>query len=62
MSIQSCSRSLKVESWLGTAPLQVFQEEEHVDIWRSGQAGAGLKPQAEAVTGALGRMHHTHEC
>ena len=32
MSIQSCCRSLKAESWSGSAPLQVFNVDEHVDL------------------------------
>ena len=32
MSIQSCRSLLKAENWSGSAPLQVFKVEEHVDI------------------------------
>ena len=53
-AIQSCSSSLKAENCSGSAPLQVSEVEEHVDIGLLWTAWSRLKPQAEAVTGAWG--------
>ena len=62
MLTQSCRGSLKVENWSGSAPLQVFNVDEHVDIGPLLKAWSRLHPQAEAVMGAWGRIQDTNEC
>ena len=64
MSIQSSSSSLKVENWSGSAPLQVFNVDEHVDLGPllPVSSWSRLHPQADAVMGAWGRNQNTGEC
>ena len=62
MSIQSCRSLLKAEIWSGSAPLQVFNMDEHVDIWPLLTVWSRLHPQAEAIMGAWERNQDTSEC
>ena len=62
VSIRSCCRSLKAENWSGSAPLQVFNVDEHVDIGPLLTVWSRLHPQAEAIMGAWGRNQGTNKC
>ena len=59
MSVQSCSSLLKEENWSGSAPVEVFYADEHVDIGPLLTAWIRLHPQAEAVMGSWGRIQYT---
>ena len=59
MSIQSCRSSLKAEIWSGSAPLQVFNVDEHADIGTVLTIWSRLYPQAEAIMGAWGQNQET---
>ena len=62
MSNQSSRSLLKAENWSGSAPLQVRNVDEHVDIGSLLPACSGLHPQTEAGMGARGRYQDTHAC
>ena len=52
MSTQSCRSLLEAKKWSGSAPLQVFNMHEHVDIGPFLTVWSRLHPQAEAIMGA----------
>ena len=62
MSIQSCRRLLKVKIWSGSAPLQVFNVDELVDIGPLLTVWSRLHPPAEAIMAAWGRNQDLNEC
>ena len=61
-SIQSCRCLLKAEIWSGSAPLQTFNVDEHVDVGPLLTVWSRLHPQAEAIMGGRGRNQDKSEC
>ena len=61
ISTQSCRSLLKADIWSGSAPLQMFNVDKHVDIGPLFTVWSRLHPQAEAIMGAWGRDQDTSE-